>query len=93
MSNKHLSIDCMVYIKIGKPDLFITSTFNPKWSEIVNEIITGQKNVQIDMIQRALAKVFRIKVKQLLICYFIRAEPSNTHKNFLPKILANLNKN
>lgn len=56
--------DGMVYIRsFGKPDLFITFTCNPKWSEIVSELITGQKSQDRHDI---IARVFRIKVKKLI---------------------------
>jgi hypothetical protein len=29
--------------KFGKPDLFITTTCNPKWKEIRDELLPGQK--------------------------------------------------
>ena len=45
----------------GKPDLFITFTCNPKRSEIVKELLTGQKSQDRHNI---LARIFRIKVKK-----------------------------
>ena len=38
MHNKRL--DAMSYVtEYGKPDLFITFTCNPKWDEIINELL------------------------------------------------------
>ncbi|KAL8606455.1 hypothetical protein ACOMHN_015544 [Nucella lapillus] len=35
--------DAMAYVqKYGKPDLFITTTYNPKWEEIQRELFEGQ---------------------------------------------------
>ena len=31
-----------VVAKLGKPDLFLTITCNPKWPEIVNNLLPGQ---------------------------------------------------
>ena len=48
--------------KYGKPDLFITMTCNPQWDEIVNEL----KNVENSDKLTIIARVFRIKLNELL---------------------------
>ena len=35
--------DAMALVRIGKPDLFITMTCNPKWPEIQTLLFSGQK--------------------------------------------------
>lgn len=57
--------DGMTYVQTyGKPDLFITFTCNPKWIEIINELLLPGQNYQDrhDLITR----MFRLKVKGLL---------------------------
>lgn len=56
--------DAMTYVrKYGTPDLFITFTCNPKWEEIQNELLNGQKPCdRHDIISR----VFRLKVATLI---------------------------
>ena len=47
----------------GKPDLFVTFTANPKWSEILCELTPGQEaNDRRDLISR----IFKIKLKALI---------------------------
>ena len=49
--------------RYGKPDLFITLTCNPKWSEITNNLLNGQgPSDRPDLISR----VFHQKLKKLL---------------------------
>lgn len=53
--------------KYGKPDLFITMTCNPKWREIVENLLPGQTaSDRPDLV----ARVFHIK-KDQLITYII----------------------
>ena len=56
--------DAMAIIQIiGKPDLFITITCNPSWSEITNELFLGQSAQDWpDLI----AWVFNMKLKAIL---------------------------
>ncbi|XP_030046483.1 uncharacterized protein LOC115461068 [Microcaecilia unicolor] len=56
--------DAMAIVrKYGKPDLFITMTCNPKWEEITEKLHKGQTpEFRPDL----LAKVFHLKLKQLL---------------------------
>ena len=56
--------DAMCYVRnYGKPDLFITYTCNPQWSEIAAELMPGQ--VPHDR-HDLLARVFNQKVKKLM---------------------------
>ncbi|GFV04816.1 ATP-dependent DNA helicase [Trichonephila clavipes] len=72
--------DAMTCVRhFGRPDLFITFTCNPKWSEIVDLLNQGQKSHDRHDI---IAKVFRVKVKHMMRlltkgCIFgnIRPEP------------------
>ena len=41
MYQKYLDTMAMV-LKLGKPDIFLTFTCNPKWPEIVNNLYPGQ---------------------------------------------------
>lgn len=56
--------DAMAIVRdFGKPDLFLTLTCNPKWSEITNNLFFGQKpHDRPDLV----ARVFDIKKKALL---------------------------
>jgi hypothetical protein len=56
--------DAMAMVrKLGKPDLFITFTCNPRWPEIRDALLPGQQpNDRPDLI----ARVFRIKLQELL---------------------------
>lgn len=56
--------DAFAYVRTyGRPDLFVTFTCNPSWSEIVDELMPGQSaNDMHDVI----ARVFRLKVKKLM---------------------------
>ena len=48
---------------IGKPDLFITMTCNPKWQEITENLMEGQKpEDRPDIVTR----VFNLKLKSAL---------------------------
>ena len=48
----------------GKPTFFLTLTANPRWPEIVQNLLAGQQPTDWpDLI----ARVFRLKVKALLI--------------------------
>ncbi|GFT67747.1 ATP-dependent DNA helicase [Trichonephila clavipes] len=56
--------DAMTYVRhFGRPDLFITFTCNPKWSEIVDLLNQGQKSHDRHDI---IARVFRVKVKHMM---------------------------
>ena len=49
--------------KIGKPDLFVTFTCNPKWQEITDALLPGQQaKDRPDLI----ARVFNLKLKALM---------------------------
>lgn len=56
--------DAMTYVRYyGRPDLFITFTCNPKWTEISEQLADGQKSYhRHDLI----ARVFHIKVKKMI---------------------------
>ncbi|GFW00168.1 ATP-dependent DNA helicase [Trichonephila clavipes] len=57
--------DAMTYVRhFGRPDLFITFTCNPKWSEIVDFLNQGQKSHDRHDI---IARVFRVKVKHMMM--------------------------
>ncbi|GFU59942.1 ATP-dependent DNA helicase [Trichonephila clavipes] len=56
--------DAMTYVRhFGRPDLFITFTCNPKWSEIVDLLNQSQKSHDRHDI---IARVFRVKVKHMM---------------------------
>jgi hypothetical protein len=56
--------DAMAIVRaLGKPDLFITMTCNPKWPEVLAELRPGEvANDRFDLMQR----VFRMKMEALL---------------------------
>lgn len=56
--------DCMAIVRVlGKPDLFITFTCNPKWKEIVESVYPGQNAVdRPDITDR----VFKLKLQEML---------------------------
>ncbi|XP_067131955.1 uncharacterized protein [Centruroides vittatus] len=56
--------DAMTYVRhYGRPDLFITFTCNPRWSDINEHLLSGQKSHdRYDIISR----VFRLKVKKVM---------------------------
>ena len=56
--------DAMAYVRrMGKADLFITMTCNPKWPEILQYLLPGQKSLD-----RAefVVSVFRQKLKNMM---------------------------
>ena len=56
--------DAMAYVrKYGHPDLFITTTTNPNWPEIKDNLLPGQDPQDRPDI---VADVFRLKVQKLL---------------------------
>ena len=55
--------DLSLVREYGKPDLFITMTCNPKWSEIVNELRPGQEPQDRPDI---VARVFKDNMDQLM---------------------------
>ncbi|GFU67565.1 ATP-dependent DNA helicase [Trichonephila clavipes] len=56
--------DAMTYVRhFERPDLFITLTCNPKWSEIVDLLNQGQKSHDRHDV---IARVFRVKVKHMM---------------------------
>lgn len=62
MQQKYLDAMCIVK-KYGKPDLFVTFTCNPTWSDIVNNLEPGQEYMhRPDLVCR----VFNIKLKELI---------------------------
>ncbi|XP_030045299.1 LOW QUALITY PROTEIN: uncharacterized protein LOC115459634 [Microcaecilia unicolor] len=55
--------------KYGKPDLFITMTFNPRWEEITQNLKKGQApEFRPDL----LARVFHLKLKELLTTLYAK---------------------
>ena len=57
-------LDAMsIVAKFGKPDLFVTFTCNPRWSEITENLYPGQTAIdRPDLV----ARVFHMKLKSLL---------------------------
>lgn len=56
--------DAMSYVRhYGRPDLFITFTCNPQWTEIQDNLFTGQSTVDHHDIT---ARVFKQKLKSLM---------------------------
>ena len=51
----------------GKPDLFVTITCNPKWSEILNELKSVENSDKLTII----ARVFKIKLNAIMNDIFI----------------------
>ena len=63
--NMHqLFLDAMALVgKLGKPDLFLTFTCNPKWSEIIENLLPGQTaSDRPDLVNR----VFNMKLESLM---------------------------
>ena len=56
--------DSMAIVRhFGRPTLFITFTANPKWKEIVQELLPGQSAIDPpDLV----ARIYDLKQKQLL---------------------------
>ena len=55
--------DAMAIVRVkGKPDLFVTFTCNPKWLEIVEELLPGQ---QAEDRPDIAARVFKMKLDEL----------------------------
>ncbi len=49
--------------KFGKPDLFVTFTYNPKWKKITNTLLPGQTaKDRLELVTR----VFNLKLDALL---------------------------
>lgn len=69
--------DAMAIVRrFGKPDLFITFTFNPKWPDIERNLLSGQTSTdRPDLV----ARVFHLKLKELL--------KDITVKKYLAKLL------
>lgn len=56
--------DAMTYVrKYGRPDLFITFTCNPTWTEITNLLFTGQSSIHRHYLT---ARVFKQKLTRLM---------------------------
>ncbi|XP_071575058.1 uncharacterized protein [Temnothorax nylanderi] len=56
--------DAMTYVRYhGRPDLFITFTCNPKWKDITDALLPGQKTHDRHDI---IARVFQLKVKKMM---------------------------
>jgi len=56
--------DAFSYVRnYGRPDLFITMTCNPTWSEITRELLPGQSSTNRHDLT---ARVFRLKVQKLV---------------------------
>lgn len=56
--------DAMCYVRhYGTPDLFVTFTCNPKWTEIQQELFTSQSPIDRHDIT---ARVFKMKLKSLM---------------------------
>ena len=55
--------------EFGKPDLFVTVTCNPKWPEIVDELLPNQQaSDRPDLV----ARVFKLKLKSITHDLFIK---------------------
>ena len=62
MHQRYLDAMAMV-LRVGKPDLFITFTCNPKWPEIQNALYPGQTpSDRPDIV----ARVFKMYLKDML---------------------------
>ena len=72
--------DAMTYVrKHGHPDLFITFTCNPRWEEIVRELLPGQDPVdRPDLVDR----VFKLKLNQL-VQLLTKGELFGPHEAFM----------
>ena len=72
--------DAMAIVReFGKPDLFITVTCNPKWPEILDELLPNQKSPdRPDLI----ARVFKLKLQAITHDLFMRG--------VLGKVIANV---
>lgn len=56
--------DAMTYVQnYGHPDIFVIFMCNPRWKEITNSLLSGQK---ADDCLDIIARVFRIKVKRII---------------------------
>ncbi|XP_071579388.1 uncharacterized protein [Temnothorax nylanderi] len=56
--------DAITYVRYhGRPDLFITFTCNPKWKDITDALLPGQKTHDRHDI---IARVFHLKVKKMM---------------------------
>lgn len=56
--------DAMTYVRYhGRPDLFITFTCNPRWKDITDALLPGQKSHDRHDI---IARVFHLKVKKMM---------------------------
>jgi hypothetical protein len=56
--------DAMTYVRhYGRPNLFITFTCNPRWDEIKELLLPGQRSFERHDI---IARVFRLKVKKTM---------------------------
>ena len=62
MSSRYQDAMAIVREK-GKPDLFVTFTCNPKWLEIVEELLPGQ---QAEDRPDIAARVFKMKLDELI---------------------------
>ena len=62
--------DSMAIVReFGKPDLFVTVTCNPKWPEIINELLPNQNaNDRPNLV----ARVFKLKLKSITNDLFVR---------------------
>src|SRR6266540_6103868 len=70
--------DAMVIVShFGKPDLFVTFTYNPKWPEVTRELLPNQNAADRSDLT---ARVFHLKLQELLkdLC----------EKNLLGKVIA-----
>ncbi|XP_076301721.1 uncharacterized protein LOC143219730 [Lasioglossum baleicum] len=57
--------DAMTYVRqYGRPDLFITFTCNPRWKDITDMLLPGQKSHDRHDI---IARVFHLKVKKMMV--------------------------
>ena len=62
MHQRYLDAMAMV-LRVGKPDLFITFTCNPKWPQIQQQLYPGQKaEDRPDLV----ARVFKMYLKDML---------------------------
>lgn len=56
--------DAMTYVRhYGRPDMFITFTCNPKWTDITENLLHGQTSIDRHDI---IARVFRRKIKSMM---------------------------
>ena len=60
---QHYQNGITIFRTMGPPIFFVTFTCNPKWLEITNELLLGQRSEDRPVL---ITRVFKIKLRQLL---------------------------